>query len=151
MTTSVTTEAKTNLTRLDGTALATAAAPLVGCRFRLHGRDPATGLDCIGVLAAALSAIGQEVRFPSGYRLRTDRFEQLANIAANHGFEPVFGAKLPGDVLFTRPGPGQLHLLIAAARAEDFIEAHAGLGRVVLTAGLPPDPILHHWRLRAGK
>ena len=29
-------------------ALAEAAAALVGSRFRLHGRDPATGLDCIG-------------------------------------------------------------------------------------------------------
>lgn len=151
MTAGVTAGTQTNVAALDGAALAFAASSLVGCRFRLHGRDPATGLDCIGVLAAALSAIGREARFPTGYRLRTDRFEQLANIAADHGFEPAFGADLPGDVLFTRPGPGQLHLLIAAARADEFIEAHAGLGRVVLTAGSPTDPVLHHWRLRAGK
>lgn len=151
MTAGAITGVKTNRAGRDGTALATAATSLVGCRFRLHGRDPATGLDCIGVLAAALTAIGHEARFPTGYHLRTDRFEQLPNLAAVHGFDPAGGALLPGDILFTRPGPGQLHLLIAAARADACIEAHAGLGRVVLSAGLPADPVLYHWRLRAWK
>ena len=40
------------------TALARAAAGCLGVRFRLHGRDPATGLDCLGLLGAALVATG---------------------------------------------------------------------------------------------
>lgn len=132
-----------------GTALAAAAEQLVGCRFRLHGRDPGSGLDCIGVLAAALAAIGRDVHFPTGYRLRTDRFARLPELAARHGFVSVSRAPAAGDVLFTRPGPGQLHLVIAATDPVDFIEAHAGLGRVVRMAGNLADPVVNQWRLRA--
>ena len=37
-----------------GEALATAAEQLIGIPFRLHGRNPETGLDCVGVVAAAV-------------------------------------------------------------------------------------------------
>jgi len=133
-----------------GHALATAAEDLVGCRFRLHGRNPATGLDCIGVLAAALCASGTKVRFPTGYCLRTERFSALPQLAADHDFGPATGSTLPGDVLFTRPGPGQLHLVIAAPLPGRFVEAHAGLRRVVLMTGPLTDPVLQRWRLGAG-
>ena len=42
--------------RAAGPALASAAEALVGARFRLHGRDPATGLAGLCVLAAALAS-----------------------------------------------------------------------------------------------
>lgn len=135
---------------MTGAALAAAAESLIGCRFRLHGRDPANGLDCIGVLAAALAATGQTARFPTGYRVRTEHFALLPELARSHGFTPVEGNPQSGDVLFIRPGPGQLHLLIAATQPDTFVEAHAGLGRVVLTAGPTADPVLHQWRLCAG-
>jgi cell wall-associated NlpC family hydrolase len=48
--------------------LATAAETLVGSRFRLHGRDPETGLDCVGVVAAAMAAIGQSPPSPLDIR-----------------------------------------------------------------------------------
>lgn len=35
-------------------ALAEAALSLVGTRFRLHGRVAETGLDCVGLVAAAM-------------------------------------------------------------------------------------------------
>ena len=41
-------------------SLALAAEALEGAPFRLHGRDPVTGLDCIGVLAQSLEAFGQK-------------------------------------------------------------------------------------------
>ena len=44
---------------MSGEALAEAAVAFAGTRFRLHGRDPETGLDCIGLLAAALTRIGR--------------------------------------------------------------------------------------------
>ncbi len=34
--------------------LAAAALNLIGTPFRLHGRDPATGLDCVGLVAEAM-------------------------------------------------------------------------------------------------
>ena len=40
---------------LCGDALAQAAQKLIGSPFRLHGRNRETGLDCIGVVGAALA------------------------------------------------------------------------------------------------
>ena len=128
--------------------LATAADELVGCPFRLHGRDPATGLDCVGVLAVALGAIGQVVTIPSGYRMRTGHFPLLQPLARELGFATAEGRIAAGDVLITRPGPGQMHLLIASTEEGYLVEAHAGLRRVVLSPGPTNDPVLHHWRYR---
>lgn len=132
---------------MNGLPLAAAAEGLVGCRFRLHGREPETGLDCIGVLSAALRAIGRPVEFPSGYRLRTSAFPSLPRLACRHGFVRAEGQTLPGDVLFTRPGPAQMHLMIAGTTRLCFVEAHAGVGKVILRRGEPDGPILQSWRL----
>jgi len=132
---------------MSGTALAEEAEKLLGRPFRLHGRDPRTGLDCIGLLAAALAATGREVDFPTGYRIRTCHFEGLPALAATHGFRRVNDNAAAGDVLLTRPGPGQLHLVIAATRPRHFIEAHAGIGRVILRPSSSGDRVLQHWRL----
>ena len=132
---------------MTGVALAQAAETLCGCPFRLHGRDRITGLDCIGVLAVALQMIGREVRFPSGYLLRTERYAGLTEVAAVHGFVAATGAIEPGDVLFVRPGPAQMHLLVAGSLSGRFVEAHAGLGRVVSRPGPIALPILQSWRL----
>lgn len=134
---------------MPGRELARAAQQLVGCRFRLHGRDPETGLDCIGVLAAALRLIGRPCRFPSGYRLRTGGWPALSELAALHSFEPAQGSCLPGDVLFTEPGPLQLHLAISAIEPALRVEAHLGLGRVVIGPARPGELILQRWRLSA--
>jgi len=134
---------------MHGHDLATAASGLAGCPFRLHGRDPATGLDCIGLLAAALAKMGCWVDFPTGYRVRTGSFAGLAAAARQHGFEPVSETITAGDVLFVAPGPSQMHLIIAAPREGHFIEAHAGIGRVVIRPGPLRDPIIQHWRLTA--
>ncbi len=134
---------------MNGQDLAEAAERMIGCRFRLHGRDAATGLDCIGLLAASLRKIGRPGDFPNGYRLRTGQWNDMPRLARDHGFAEASGETMPGDVVFVRPGPAQLHLLIAATRREWFIEAHAGLGRVVLRPG-PPDGILvQRWRMTA--
>jgi len=132
---------------MTGVALAQAAETLCGCPFRLHGRDRTTGLDCIGVLAVALQMIGREVRFPSGYLLRTERYAGLPDLAAVHGFVAATGTIEPGDVLFVRPGPAQMHLLVAGSLSGCFVEAHAGLGRVVSRPGPIALPILQSWRL----
>ncbi|WP_374410761.1 hypothetical protein [Novosphingobium colocasiae] len=126
-------------------AFAEAAGWLVGVPFRLHGRDPHTGLDCVGVLASAGAAAGAAWTLPSGYALRHARVPDLDGLAAGLGFVPASGTVRRGDVLALRPGPGQVHFAITTAE-QRFVHAHAGLGRVV-EGELPEGwPCLFHWR-----
>jgi cell wall-associated NlpC family hydrolase len=129
--------------RLD---LAAAAESLVGVPFRFRGRDPATGLDCVGLVAAALEAAGLPVPPIATYAMRQrDYSPQLA--AATGCFDDAEGAPEPGDLLLFRPGPAQVHLAVAAAGGT-LVHAHAGLGKVVATPPPCPWPIERHWRLR---
>jgi hypothetical protein len=50
--------------------LAAAALNLIGTPFRLHGRDPARGLDCVGLVAEAMRRAGFHPVPPGGYGLR---------------------------------------------------------------------------------
>ena len=127
---------------MTGLDLALAAQALVGTRFRLYGRDPATGLDCVGLVAAALGATA-----PTGYRLRNRDIAAALAFAPAAGLAKVSGPIEPGDVLLVRGGPAQHHLLIAGPRG-GFIHAHAGLRRVVATPGPLPWPLERHWRLK---
>lgn len=126
--------------------MARAAEALVGAPFRLHGRDPATGLDCIGVLAASLAACGVSAHLPGGYALRTRALPKLDEFVSGCGLLPVAGIALSGDVLLLRAGPLQFHLAIASSQAR-FVHAHAGLRRVI-HSDLPLHwPVIAHWRL----
>ena len=126
--------------------LAAAAAALAGSPWRLHGRDPATGLDCIGLLAAALAAIGRPAPFPSGYPLRLRDLAGWLPDPATLGFRPAPEPAEPGDVVLLRPGPAQIHLAIAGPDG-GWVHAHAGLRKVVCQDRLPDGPILGRWRL----
>ena len=55
---------------MTGADLARAAEALIGAPFRLHGRNAATGLDCIGVVTAAFVACGRETGSLPAYGLR---------------------------------------------------------------------------------
>jgi cell wall-associated NlpC family hydrolase len=127
-------------------ALAEAAQTLVGTRFRLHGRDPATGLDCIGLLAAAMGQIGRPLPLPSGYPLRLSDLTAWLPDPAECGFALASEPYHRGDVVMLRPGPAQYHLAIAASDG-GWVHAHAGLRRVIHDPCLPTGPITHHWRL----
>jgi cell wall-associated NlpC family hydrolase len=130
---------------MSGQALATAAEALLGTRFRLHGREPRTGLDCVGLLAAALEALGRPAVLPNGYVLRTRGMSRPDEAAHTCGLVSAKGPPRPGDVLLVRPHACQVHLLIAGHTG--FIHAHAGLRRVVAIDTLPAWPIVRHWRL----
>ena len=131
-----------------GEALAGAAEALVGTPFRLHGRDPATGLDCIGLVGTALAACGYRVHVPEGYGLRNARIDRFLAFAPRNGLHPATGPTLPGDVVLTVPGPAQHHLMVAlgAARA---VHAHAGLRRTVAQTFPTPFHALRRWRIGA--
>ena len=125
---------------------ATEAERLAGSPFRLHGRDPRTGLDCVGLAMIALRRAGGSVDAPSDYALRNRKLHGHLSSASRTGFDRVEGETLRGDLLMLRPGPSQHHLVIALGEKR-FVHAHAGLRRVVLQTGLASWPLLQHWRL----
>lgn len=130
---------------MTGEDLAHAAQGLVGAPFRLHGRTPETGLDCIGLLVAACAAAGRQIILPNGYRLRSRSLPGLAGPAAQAGFAPAAPPLRAGDVAMCRVNPCQHHLVIIAS-GNSFVHAHAGLGRVVAMHGPLPWPIVGLWR-----
>lgn len=131
----------------DNLRFAGAAAHLVGTPFRLHGRDARTGLDCVGLVGAALTAAGRPAVCPAGYRLRATAVAEMLHFAARNGFDRVTDASVEGgDLMLVRPAPVQFHLVIAHL-AGGFVHAHAGLGRVAIMPAPLPWPIVEHWRL----
>lgn len=123
-----------------------AARRAIGARFRLHGREAASGLDCVGLAALTLRAEGFAGAVPSGYRLRSgDEAAVMREIAAA-GLAPCPIA--PGRLVLMRAGAGQLHLAIATERG--IIHADAMLGRVAERPDLPW-PVLGCWRPSGGE
>ena len=125
---------------------AAAAEALTGTRFLLHGRSPATGLDCVGLVGAALAACGRQVRTPEGYRLRNAAIDCWLECAAANGLIETQGPPARGDVLLIRAGPAQHHLLVALGQG-CAVHAHAGLGRVVIEPLDLTRPPVAQWRL----
>jgi murein DD-endopeptidase / murein LD-carboxypeptidase len=121
-------------------AVVARARALIGVRFRPQGRSPETGLDCIGLVAAALGVSG----VPRDYALRGSSPEHLAAGLIAAGLRPAAPA-LPGDVLAMAAGPGQLHLGILSD--DGLIHGDASLRRIVERPGLVPWPILGAWRM----
>lgn len=132
---------------MTGADLAAAAAALVGAPFRLHGRDPRHGLDCVGVIACAFARCGRAVP-EFAYGLRNQSIRNALPLAKEAGLVEAAGAARAGDIFLVRPGPAQHHLLVALA-PDRFVHAHAGLRRVVTQPGPLPWPIARHWRLPA--
>lgn len=125
-----------------GERVAAAAREAVGAPFRLQGRDPSAGLDCVGVVALALRAGGHEGPIPSGYDLRCGDAARYRSCWA--GLSGADGRRT-GDVLLCLAGPRQLHLAIRTAAG--FVHADAGLRRVVERPGELPWPLVMAWRL----
>ena len=116
------------------------AIALVGARFRLHGRDAATGLDCVGV-----AAIAAGVDAPTGYAARGGDAARWARAIEARGAERVDEAR-PGDVALVDAGAGQFHLAVMTEAG--FVHADARLRRVVERPGPLPWPLIGLWRMR---
>lgn len=118
----------------------------VGACFRLQGRDPATGIDCVGLAAIAFGKAAP----PAHYALRGGDETALARMIAETGLEDApEGPGRAGDLVMVEAGPRQLHLAVLTATG--FIHADAGLRRVVEVPGPPRWPVLHVWRAGAGQ
>ena len=116
------------------------ARTLIGVRFRPQGRSAATGLDCIGLVAAAIGIPDP----PRDYPLRGGSATRLRAALAGAGLCAVTEAR-PGDVLVLAPGPAQLHLGIFTG--DGLVHGDAGLRRVVERPGPVPWPISSIWRI----
>lgn len=119
------------------------ARAAIGARFRLHGRDPASGLDCVGLAGHAL---GQS-DLPSGYALRARDRVRVEAAVARLGLKA--GAIGEGDLLLLDGGQGQVHLAIANGGGADCGAVHAdiALRRIVERPGPLPWPIVARWHV----
>lgn len=120
------------------------ARSLIGTRFRVQGRNPRLGVDCVGLAMLAYDVDGLAVR--SDYRLAGDHQRELMAGLADR-FRRVARTRLrTGDLMLIRIADRQLHL---AVRTEDgFVHADVRRG-VVETPGMPVWPIIGAYRLRA--
>ena len=119
-----------------------AARACVGVRFRPQGRDPALGLDCVGLVMTACAGLGQAAEVPRDYALSGDGLvERAERVLAARGAARVAGSADQGDILLFEPAAGQAHLAIATEIG--VIQAHLGVGRVIEG---PSDPA---WRVRS--
>lgn len=124
-----------------GQAVLARARAVIGVRFRLHGRDPGSGLDCVGLAGHALEIDA----LPSGYPLRLrEPARALSVIRALPLREGEGGA---GDLLLLNGGAGQLHFAIAtgAGAACGAVHADVAMRRVVERPGSLPWPIIGRW------
>jgi murein DD-endopeptidase / murein LD-carboxypeptidase len=115
------------------------ARALIGVPFRLHGRDPASGIDCVGLIGIALD---RREAAPTGYAMRggtAARWSAMMDAVAHHR---RVGPK-SGDVLLFEAGPVQFHLGIWTG--ESLIHADARLRRVVETPGPPRWRVVGAW------
>jgi hypothetical protein len=117
------------------------ARALVGTRFRPQGRGE-HGMDCIGLVLAACGL--PEDAAPRDYRLRSDRRDELAAGLLRH-FRKVRCAET-GDVMMLEVASDQVHLAVRTDAG--FVHAHAGIGRVVETPGMPEWPVIGAYRRR---
>lgn len=129
-----------------GERMAAHARTLIGSRFRLHGRDPVTGFDCLGLVLACLDAAGRPLATLPTYGLRNADIAALLGLSVREDVVTGTFPCQPGDILLVQPGPAQHHLLLAAG-PRSFIHAHASLRCVVETPFPSPWPIQRHWRL----
>lgn len=128
-----------------GAAIAAAARALVGARFRPQGRDPAHGLDCVGLVLRALADAGRPVAGPRDYPQRGGSADAVAALMAAAGLTAIDAdAARAGDVLLVAAGAGALHLVVRTAAG--VVHADAGLRRVVERPGALAWPILGAWR-----
>jgi cell wall-associated NlpC family hydrolase len=113
------------------------ARAAIGAPFRLPGRDPASGLDCVGLAAWAF---GTEA--PGGYALRSGDVARVRAVVAGLGLVEA-AERRAGGLLLLRVSPAQLHLAIDSGSG--IIHADAMLRRVVERPGEIPWPVIARW------
>lgn len=128
-----------------GAEIADRAVGVVGVAFKAGGRCVEAGLDCVGVVAAALAPQCCSFHIPGDYTLRGDYQTRILAFFDRDCFSTIADHRVqPGDILLCQTAPRQLHFAIFTPCG--FVHAHAGLYRVVLTPLPLPWPVIGHWR-----
>lgn len=126
-------------------AIVARARACLGTRFRLQGRVPGLGLDCLGLVLAALAAAGRVFECPRDYALRGEGLVARAEAGlAAAGGARMGGVARHGDVLLFEPARGAAHLAIMSEGG--VIQAHLGVGRVVEGPADPAWAVCSVWR-----
>jgi cell wall-associated NlpC family hydrolase len=118
------------------------ARAMIGVPFRPQGRDPATGIDCIGLVLCVFEIPEDEVR--RDYRLADDGRSELDRELRRFFRRLSAARRAAGDVVLCNLRRGQCHLAIDCGSS--FIHADARLRRVVETPGSPPWPLAAAYR-----
>ena len=121
-----------------------AARGAVGAKYRLHGRDPLFGLDCVGLAGLALRAAGCDDEIPAGYALRGGTADDMLALI-DRGALVRTDDPLPGDLLLFAVGPAQFHIAIQGQ--DGIYHADAMLRRVVERPGAPPWRLVAAWTI----
>lgn len=118
------------------------ARSAVGVQFRPQGRDPATGLDCIGLILWVFGIPPAAVR--RDYRLAGNAPAELDRELRRFFRRISARNREVGHVMLCNVRPGQSHLVIECGGS--FVHADARLRRVVETPGSPPWPFSAAYR-----
>ena len=116
---------------------------MIGARFRPQGCDPATGLDCVGLVWAAYAAAGRRLTRPAAYPLRGWERGRVEAALIAAGFVAVADRRV-GDVALIALPARQFHLGVMGR--DSLVHAHAGLRRVVEAPVAGMDGVVR-WRL----
>lgn len=120
------------------------AEALIGTPFRLQGRDPASGLDCVGLVLKSFALC--EERFPRAYSLARHSLIEMDDCARSCFRRVARTQARRGDVLVFKVGERRLHVALHAG--DRFIQADAAIGRVV-ERPLPAEwPLMRVYRFR---
>lgn len=132
---------------LPGERIAATARALVGTPFRPQGRDPATGLDCIGLALVCLKAAGVDESAPDDYRLSDPGLARITDWGRRAGldFLTAQASVRAGDLRIVGPALCQTHVMVFTGGGH--VHADARLRRVVLLPGGAPWPLLGALRL----
>ncbi len=112
----------------------------IGTPFRLHGRDPAHGVDCVGLVALLYGRINDA---PIGYSMRNAQGARWLIEMDRFAARRTDGLMAPGDIVLMHVGPAQYHLGIWTG--DGLIHADAGLRHVVETPGDIPWDVIAVW------
>lgn len=126
-------------------AIAGRALEIVGAPFKLGGRCPRAGLDCVGVVGFVLADNIVSHPIPNDYALRGEYLDRISAFFNRPAFQRLENASpRSGDILLYQPSVRQLHLAVVTVHGA--VHAHAGLRRVVLTPLPLPWALIGHWR-----
>ncbi|MCW3798628.1 peptidoglycan endopeptidase [Sphingomonas sp. BN140010] len=120
------------------------ASDLIGTRFRLQGRHPDVGLDCVGVILHSYDLDAEA--YPANYGLRGHGLASLDQAFAEHFRRIPRPAMRAGDALVFRCNVNRLHLALHAG--DRLIEANALVGRVVERPFPAEWPLIRVYRRR---